>query len=689
MKTALQRATAKLLIVITLLTGLGGFNGSAFADLRAPTWYDQNAVNLAPDWHYRVPINVPAGATINSTIKVDVNFATLLTNLGVSGTFDVNSPRVIRSTGVLSTNQEFTDGIFAGATDPTGDGKGEVRFILQDAGPATYYLYFDITANGAKPANPQVPINGNFEQGGTGAGTPPGWNAPAIGPAGGDAEIRPSETVSVSTNPAPLTGTNPRNTDGTPNTGQFSYLLGLRTVAAASLAAGTTTFTKTFTVPAATPGNITVRWRPEGWDSSGFDTLAIAVVGATTVTVLGPPANLAAYVALPNSPAFGPNQATATTPGYRTYDGYDCGTNNAHTGGMAVACGTENWFSNTVSLATLAGQTVTLRFTYTGDNADKSWFSIDDVEWSVVTATLGTAEAFGVNIITPVAATPFTGGQTISIIAQVDAQPTGAGNPVTADVFDNAGTLVASGIILYNDGTHGDVTANDALWTNTTALVIPAGYQPGANWLVRVYAKDASTTAIGGVNGLIHIPGQPNTPTSQANFYNIDENKITVNVAALSVQKTVTLICDPFNGTTNPKNIPGSISRYTITVTNSGTASASLATVTDALISFLTFDPNLVVGGSAATCNSTVPPGVAQSATGKGFNISLTGGTRTGFPKFLTNAADADGATFANPNITIDYAAALPAGIFGINVYTAGELKAGESVTVYFNVTVN
>lgn len=698
MKIDLQRTTAKLLIGLTLLTGLGGFSDKVFADLRVPAWYDQNAVNTAPDWHYRVPINVPAGAAINSTIKVDVNFVTLLTTLGVAGTFDANSPRVVRSTGALAGNQEFTDGIFGGATDAIGDGKGEVRFILDDAGAVTYYLYFDVTANGVKPLNPQTPINGNFEQPAVGAAYPPvtgiaapvGWLAPTIGFTGVDAQLRPNDgLVSVTTSPTPLPAgaPNPRNTDGSPNTGQFSYLIGARSILATSGGSGTTTFTKAFTVPTgAGAGNISVRYRPEGWDSSSFDSLTIQVVGTTTVTVLGSPANVTAYALLPNSPAFGGGQVTTTTPGYNSYNSYDCGTNNVHTAvpPMSVACGTDNWFTATASLAALAGQAVTLRFSVTADVIYKSWFSFDNVEWSVVAATLGTPEAFGVNITNPAVAAAFTAGQTLSITAQVDAQPNFAGTPVTADVYDNAGTLVASGIILYNNGTNGDATAGDAIWTNTTALVIPAGFVPGANWLIRVYARD-----IGG--NLIKISGQPAAPTSQANYWNIDEIKITVNLAALSVQKTATLICDPFNGVTNPKNIPGSITRYTITIANAGTASASLATVADALINFLTLDPNLVQGATAATCTSTVPPGVVQvgGAVGKGFNINVTGSTRTGYPKFLTNVADADGATFASPNITIDYSTALPAGVFGINTYAAGELKPGETVTVYFNVTVN
>ena len=46
--------------------------------------------------------------------------------------------------------------------------------------------------------------------------------------------------------------------------------------------------------------------------------------------------------------------------------------------------------------------------------------------------------------------------------------------------------------------------------------------------------------------------------------------------AALSVTKIATLICDPFNGMTNPKHIPGAIVRWTITITNTGAASATL-----------------------------------------------------------------------------------------------------------------
>ncbi|MGH2901388.1 MAG: hypothetical protein ACRDMZ_22110, partial [Solirubrobacteraceae bacterium] len=59
-------------------------SGIAQADLRsAPAWYD-------PTWHYRVPVSIPAASAVNSTVVVDADFAALLTQLGISGTFDAN-----------------------------------------------------------------------------------------------------------------------------------------------------------------------------------------------------------------------------------------------------------------------------------------------------------------------------------------------------------------------------------------------------------------------------------------------------------------------------------------------------------------------------------------------------------------------------------------------------------------------
>lgn len=353
-------------------------------------WFDST-------WNYRVPINIPAGAAVNSTIKVDVDFAALLTSLGVAGTFDVNSPRIVRPNDALSTTQEFTDSVYAGATDATGNSRGEVRFILEDAGPTTYYLYFDVTANGVKAANPQTPINGNFERGGTGTATPPGWNTSSRSNASMDIQVRPSETVSVSDasgKPSPV------STDGRPYTGQFSYLIGYRTNTDAG---GNAILTKRFTVPASSPGSINIRFRPEGWDSAAngvltqFDFIRVRLLNPSTSAVLlniaGP--QLSNYVTCPFSPNYSINPISQNNPGYGYYNYWDSGTkSNNHTLGMSSAYdhGLQPWINCSVSLSSVAGQAVSMEIRTDNVNQYRSWFLLDDVEWSVVTPTLGTPE---------------------------------------------------------------------------------------------------------------------------------------------------------------------------------------------------------------------------------------------------------------------------------------------------------
>lgn len=351
-------------------------------------------------WTYRVPINVPAGASVNSTIKLDVDFNALLTALNIAGTFDVNSPRVTRTDGTtLSTTQEFTDTVYAGATNAAGNGRGEVRFILQDAGPATYYLYFDIVANGPKAANPQPPINGNFEVGSTGTATPTAWLASTRTSNGMDIQMRPAETVSISdANGSP----SPVSTDGNPDTGQYSYLIGYRTNTDNG---GTATLTKSFTVPATNPGNLNIRLKPEGWDSSVYDTtpssfdfIRVRLLNPSNSVVLlniaGPQLN--DYATCPYSPNYRTNQASNQNPGYGYYNDWDNGFNSDnHTLGMSTVYNRrqEPWALCSASLSAVAGRVVTLEIRVDNVNQYKSWFLVDDVEWSVVPATLGAPES--------------------------------------------------------------------------------------------------------------------------------------------------------------------------------------------------------------------------------------------------------------------------------------------------------
>ncbi len=428
------------------------------AGLAAPAWWDPDGVSADEDWHYRVPVTLPAASSVNSTALVNVDFSALLTQLGVSGGFDVNSVRVVRPGGALAGVQEFTDSVYSGATDAAGNARGEVRWIVQDGGAQTYYIYFDIAANGAKSANPQTPINGNFERGGTGQISPAGWTGTRTNSAY-DAQVRPSETVSVTDSDG---SGQTRSTNGTPNSGGFAYLLGARSNSEPASGESQVVLTRTVTVPATSPGNLTVRWKPEGWDSADngtadYDFLRIEIVGSTTTEVVGPAAGN--YATRPFAPNMGTSAASASTPGYGQYNGWDMRTGGAHTAGMTVAQGAEPWWTYNASLAAFAGQTVTIRFRTRHTTQYRSWFLIDDIEWSVVTGTLGTPQGFGAQVVAPAAASSLPPGTNLSIRARFDARPTAATAPVTANVYDNAGTLVASAIRLFDDGTHGDTTS--------------------------------------------------------------------------------------------------------------------------------------------------------------------------------------------------------------------------------------
>jgi hypothetical protein len=151
--------------------------------------------------------------------------------------------------------------------------------------------------------------------------------------------------------------------------------------------------------------------------------------------------------------------------------------------------------------------------------------------------------------------------------------------------------------------------------------------------------------------------------------------------SVITVTKTATVLCDPFNGVTSPKSIPGAIVQYAIIVSNAaGTgASATLTTITDTLAATIAHDPGLRVPTDAATCIA----GTGSS----GFKIvsSVVGRTLGGTAGVMTNALDADGAHIAGQAVTVTFATALPAG----GSYTAGELKSGESVTITYNAIIN
>lgn len=106
--------------------------------------------------------------------------------------------------------------------------------------------------------------------------------------------------------------------------------------------------------------------------------------------------------------------------------------------------------------------------------------------------------------------------------------------------------------------------------------------------------------------------------------------------ASLTVSKTSTVVWDPFNGTSNPKAIPGAVVEYCIVVTNSGGQAAGSVVLTDGIPANTTYyatQPGSpggaptpgVTTGSGATCGTTPHSPTQGSFTSPTVTSTYTG----------------------------------------------------------------
>ncbi|MFL6845877.1 MAG: hypothetical protein ACJ8ER_13465 [Allosphingosinicella sp.] len=215
----------------------------------------------------------------------------------------------------------------------------------------------------------------------------------------------------------------------------------------------------------------------------------------------------------------------------------------------------------------------------------------------------------------------------------------------------------------YTPGTDVEITYLDQVAADTSKTVfvvanIPLGRSTGDVAGVRLTATAAEATAASSLGATV-------TQTNTANVNNtVDtvfadtnangntardgihfaDDDYTILAASLTATKTSRVVSDPFNGTTNPKMIPGAVVEYCISVANaSGSATATGISVSDQLPATTTYD--------------------------SGFGI-LVNGTVTGS---VCNADGAAGGSYAS----------------GIVSGTLSDIGAGVTRTLVFRVTVN
>lgn len=109
-----------------------------------------------------------------------------------------------------------------------------------------------------------------------------------------------------------------------------------------------------------------------------------------------------------------------------------------------------------------------------------------------------------------------------------------------------------------------------------------------------------------------------------------DRDQFNVVTASIAITKSSTVVSDPFNGTTNPKSIPGAIVEYCLDVNNTGSSAAGTIVLTDAIPANTTY----------------VATSLKTAATGAGSACTLNSGTAEDDNATGADETDPDGADF-------------------------------------------
>jgi hypothetical protein len=180
---------------------------------------------------------------------------------------------------------------------------------------------------------------------------------------------------------------------------------------------------------------------------------------------------------------------------------------------------------------------------------------------------------------------------------------------------------------VYDPGTDQEASYLDQVAADTSRSVfivsdIPVGRATNDAAGVRLTATAAEATAIGTLGATVTQTTGANTSAVDTVFADTNangnvardgihfaEDDYVILAAALTAVKTSRVVSDPFNGTTNPKMIPGAIVEYCIAVANgAGSATATSVNLSDEVPSQTTYDPafgiklNGTVTGSS--CNA-------------------------------------------------------------------------------------
>jgi uncharacterized repeat protein (TIGR01451 family) len=209
----------------------------------------------------------------------------------------------------------------------------------------------------------------------------------------------------------------------------------------------------------------------------------------------------------------------------------------------------------------------------------------------------------------------FTIGSTVHVRAVVS-DPFGSFDIAVAriSIVDAAGVVRVASAPMSQVADSGAATR-----TYEYAYVVPANAAPGG-W-------SAEVTGVEGTEAVV-------THTRVGGFV------VLPNLPALRVQKTVDVVSDPVNGTVDPLQIPGSIQRYRVTITNTGPGAVDASTLVIADV--VPVNAEFVVATSGADpvqfVDGSVPSGLTFS-----YATSVTFSAQPGGAPPYTHVPSANG----------------------------------------------
>ncbi|HLL30382.1 MAG TPA: hypothetical protein VK403_05240, partial [Allosphingosinicella sp.] len=206
----------------------------------------------------------------------------------------------------------------------------------------------------------------------------------------------------------------------------------------------------------------------------------------------------------------------------------------------------------------------------------------------------------------------------------------------------------------YDPGTDALITYLDQVAADTSRTVfvladVPLGRSTGDVAGIRLSATAAEATAASSLGAIVTQTAGANTAGVDTVFADTDangnvardgihfaEDDYVILAASLTATKTSRVISDPFNGTTDPKMIPGAVVEYCIAVANSsGSATASGINITDNLPAEATYDSafgiklNGTVTGSVCNADGSSGGSYASGIVSGTLNDIAGGVTRT------------------------------------------------------------